>query len=464
MSRRKNYGEGYGFDFHGAFTEKADAMKKEAKTPGSFIKGTPTAKGYRWIVMSPRKNPRKHRRANPRAGRRQLTVGDSMTGGIKEFFRWEPAAKYARKLAEKIYDRIPVHVVESDGTSLTHYIDPPAEKNPTKLHKHIKSKSAEKAYAFAGRMRDRYPGRKIEVKERSDGSWDVYVLNQRMNPAELIVLGANPHLLRRANPPAAIVPAHNSVAWGKRNGSDDSYMQRAVAQLYPGKSLGQLSAKELSDVAQLAARLKHPQGAPGSRKNVEFGEFEHGVFHPWTRRPRSGRKQATRRRCNSEDTERAAADLRETFTGAPAEWVTVSDEPHVPTGDYAQLGELLALYIKPLSSGQVQQINFKHDRPALVSATNARQLYLVGGDQDISAALAVFGARDRGDGTLELGELRRLDYKQRKEHVPDPDVDEWRHELGEENGIRPVLVFDSSNKKLLIEGGDYEVRREGIVN
>ena len=217
-------------------------------------------------------------------------------------------------------------------------------------------------------------------------------------------------------------------------------------------------------MAQLAARLKHPQGAPGSRKNVEFGEFEHGVFHPWTRRPRSGRKQATRRRCNSEDTERAAADLRETFTGAPAEWVTVSDEPHVPTGDYAQLGELLALYIKPLSSGQVQQINFKHDRPALVSATNARQLYLVGGDQDISAALAVFGARDRGDGTLELGELRRLDYKQRKEHVPDPDVDEWRHELGEENGIRPVLVFDSSNKKLLIEGGDYEVRREGIVN
>jgi hypothetical protein len=137
----------------------------------------------------------------------------------------------------------------------------------------------------------------------------------------------------------------------------------------------------------------------------------------------------------------------------------------MPAGDYAQLGELLALYVKPLSGGQVQTIKpqAKH-RPTVVSDESARQIYFAGGDQDITSSLDGFGARDRGTGLVELGEARRIDYKQRKEHVSDPDVDEWRHEFGEESSIRPIVLFDQKKKRLLLEGGEYEVRREGIVN
>jgi hypothetical protein len=71
--RRKNEGVGYGYTFHGAFNEKADAVKKEAKTPGSFIKGSLTAKGYRWIVMKPRKNPMRRR---ARVNKAKPTVKD----------------------------------------------------------------------------------------------------------------------------------------------------------------------------------------------------------------------------------------------------------------------------------------------------------------------------------------------------------------------------------------------------
>jgi hypothetical protein len=82
----------------------------------------------------------------------------------------------------------------------------------------------------------------------------------------------------------------------------------------------------------------------------------------------------------------------------------------------------------------------------------------------VSSALAVFGAVDRGAGVFELGEARRIDYKQRKEHIPNPEMDSWRHDLGEENGIRPKVLYDSRAKRLLLEGGDYVVREEGIRN
>src|SRR5208282_99722 len=283
-------------------------------------------------------------------------------------------------------------------------------------------------------------------------------------PAELLVM-ANPAELLVLNP------------------SDDPWVVKAAAKLYPGKTIAQLSAErdELSRVLQLAAELKREAGEPGrnsiawggraprprvvtaGRKNAELGEYENGVFYPLTRRPRSRHKSAVRRRRGSNP---AAADLREAFTGRPAEWVTIEDEPHMPAGDYAKLGRLQALYVKPVTGGQVMQINFGPGQAAtaVVADETGVQIYFVGGDQDVSDSLSGFGARDEGDGVFLLGEARRIDYKQRKEHVPDPEIDEWRHEFGEESGVRPEVFFDSRNRRLLLEGGEYTIRPEGIVN
>ena len=136
----------------------------------------------------------------------------------------------------------------------------------------------------------------------------------------------------------------------------------------------------------------------------------------------------------------------------------------MPAGDYAQLGHVLALYVKPAGGGQVQHINFGKSRPIAVSDESARQIWFVGGDQDITPALGSFGRRQRSDGLYELGECRRIDYKQRKEHVPNPASDEWRHEFGEDSGVRPVLLFDARSKRLLLEGGEYRIQSEGIIN
>lgn len=161
----------------------------------------------------------------------------------------------------------------------------------------------------------------------------------------------------------------------------------------------------------------------------------------------------------------SAEALHESFTGQPVDQVRILDEPCIPRGDYGQIGELLALYVKPLAGSQVQVITCnRKTRPAVLAAESGRQIYFAGGDQDITGALRMFGARDRGGNVYELGEARRIDYKQRKEHLPDPDGDEWKHDFGEENGVRPIALFDATHRRILLDGGDYRIRPEGIIN
>jgi hypothetical protein len=162
-------------------------------------------------------------------------------------------------------------------------------------------------------------------------------------------------------------------------------------------------------------------------------------------------------------------EIVEEFTGREVEFMDVYNEPHMPRGRYAKLGPLVALYIKPAKGGQVQRIGASEavgdafpaawgGRPPLVVCdSTARQIYFVDGHQDISDALAAFGAIDRGNGIVELGKGRRIDYQCRKDHVAEPDEDLWKHEHGEEGGALPTVLFDTRTKRILYEGGDYRI-------
>jgi hypothetical protein len=502
MSRRHNAGQGYGFTFHGAFTEKADAEKKEKSTPGSFIKGRPTAKGYRWFVMKPRTNPiRRSNRAKPRVKTYVLRSALTKKSRKATMVILPDGREY--KFDEIVPKRIAIrealrHLGIGDnpcmvGVNPQRYevIEISADKKRRVLLPGVTKEEGRDAVKRLKLLWGSY-GITFELKPQTAGN---------RNPAELIVLGANP--------------------------GDDPYYLEAIRILFPGKSPRELTAKETSEALQKAAELKHSRTgtnpvnperymsaharaagitrqAPGlietkrqrrvarmlrkarqhkldwaedfgrdirerglnPRRNVEFGEFENGIFHPWTRRPKSRRKHAIRRRRSASNP--SAEGIREYFTGTPATSVLVENEPHMEAGDYAQLGELLVLYVKPVAGGQVKQIAFRGaSRPLVVADETARQIWFVGGDQDMSESLAEFGAEVDvavGGQVFLLGEARRIDYKQRKEHVPDPSVDEWRHEFGEETGVRPALLFDRKAKRFLLSGGEYEIRPEGIVN
>ena len=133
---KKNAGAGYGYMFHGAFKEKKDAVAKERKTKGAWVKGVFTKQGHRYVVMSPRTNP-------------------------------------------------------------------------------------------------------IKRKKKA-----------KPNPHELLVLGANPSHTPPASTQEIVVPPGSTITirmnpTALANPTDDRYMLAAAAQLYPGKTLAQLSPHEL---------------------------------------------------------------------------------------------------------------------------------------------------------------------------------------------------------------------------
>jgi hypothetical protein len=162
-------------------------------------------------------------------------------------------------------------------------------------------------------------------------------------------------------------------------------------------------------------------------------------------------------------------EITEEFSGTEVKWLDVYNEPHIPRGRYAYLAKLFRLLIKPAKGGQVQKITFSEENaPIIVSDASAKQIYFVAGNQDVSACLEAFGGRERTVGTesyaVELGEAREIHYIGKKHHIGDEDTDEWRHKHGEEDGALPTVLFDTRNKRLLYEGGNYRIEGPWIHN
>ena len=452
---RKNAGEGYGYMFHGSFGTKAKAKAKEEKTKGAWVKPTLTNKGYRYLVMSPRTNPIK-RKKNPKM---QIFFDNAIKKFTAALYHPEHGNIYAsgftkKEAAKNLKDRMR-EIRKSGKVPQDHgYNANPHELLIMGANPHKDQEiTVPPGSTITIRMNptevnpDRYTSVHAQTSGRSYRAPGLIQTERQRRVAGMVRTTRRTASKHKYDwiPTEGIAPGQNP--------GDDRFMYAALAELYPGKTLGELSMSELSRVAQHAQALKHPQQP---RPNVELGTYENGVFHPWTRRPKSRQKKAIRRQNPS------AERIREEFTGAPVEHEHVRHEPHMPAGDYAQLGKLLSLYVKPRTGGQVLEI--RPTNVIVVSDESAQQLWFVGGDQDVTDSLAQFGALERSPNLYELGEARRIDYEQRKEHVPDPDQDHWRHSFGEETDVRPKVLFDRAHKRLMLEGGQYEIRREGIVN
>jgi hypothetical protein len=279
------------------------------------------------------------------------------------------------------------------------------------------------------------------------------------NPAELMVMSAN-HPPRRRNAEARQVRDADKLSrkLTKWAGREEKHGRGDMADAY--RSMARQNPAELLVM-----------GANPSRRTLE----------------REARDRAERIRAarigghgHNPRVEVVAApnppteEIVEEFTGREVEFMDVYNEPHMPRGRYAKLGPLISLHIKPAEGGQVKRIGASeamgHDFPSawggrpplVVCDSTARQIYFVDGAQDITASLAAFGAIDRGNGIVELGKGRRIDYQCRKEQAPGDDL--WKHDHGEENGELPTVLFDTRTKRLLYEGGDYRIEGPWIRN
>jgi hypothetical protein len=164
-----------------------------------------------------------------------------------------------------------------------------------------------------------------------------------------------------------------------------------------------------------------------------------------------GRANPRRRRHdrNPSETEQAVS-LFESFHGKNANQITEKHVSAVIRKDYTALGDLVSLKIKTPIGGHAV-FNFEGDGVKLASSPNGKQLYCIGGNQNLAPML---DAASREKDLIDLGECTEVAYLARKIHSNYEPV-EWFHKFGENTGVKPQLMFNKLQKQIFFIGGEY---------
>jgi hypothetical protein len=167
-----------------------------------------------------------------------------------------------------------------------------------------------------------------------------------------------------------------------------------------------------------------------------------------------------RRRKNPGATD-AAAQLYEQFHGASPEKILEMQESDAARHTYTALGDLRELVLDA-PAGKVK-IGFDGaDAVKVASAPGGKQIYLLGGNQNIDSQLGNFGS-DPGKDFVELGAAVKITYRARKSMDDFQLVDYW-HMLGEETNEPPFAFYDRLKRRIFLVGGRYRVEAPGIIN
>lgn len=109
------------------------------------------------------------------------------------------------------------------------------------------------------------------------------------------------------------------------------------------------------------------------------------------------------------------------------------------------------------------QIDFdEKTAPDLAAEPDGRQLFIVGGNQDIDRFIDALRA-DPSKDPIDCGFVYRIEYFTRKGFDRFQPINYWHH-FGEESNVQPRLIYDRTHHRLALAGGEYVVKREGIVN
>jgi hypothetical protein len=179
-------------------------------------------------------------------------------------------------------------------------------------------------------------------------------------------------------------------------------------------------------------------------------------------------------------------DMAKAFHGRDSEYETEVVEVVEEDTELAKLGILTELEIMgkgrdkvPIQFAEIAEgsdyLHLDEDMDEYVSlCANAEgsQLYFEGGDQDLSGQLEELEKAGcpvgRGTRFVVVGTVHSISYFGDKWHLTGPKEQKkgmhYIHVLGEETGVKPILVFDVLQRRVGFVGGEYRVEDRGIVN
>jgi hypothetical protein len=211
---------------------------------------------------------------------------------------------------------------------------------------------------------------------------------------------------------------------------------------------------------------KRRNPAPGKKHDIYGRKFRgatrgEAVKRALRYRELKGRRAAKKTFGNPEDLE-AAVNLYETFHGKDASEIVEKHESAAMREDYTALGKLIALGLgEPRHRGnglvnnweKEDHLGFEGDGVTLASSPDGKQLYLIGGNQNLASCLHRFDV-DKDKDFIDLGEIGFVVYEARKIHAGYEPV-EYVHQFGEESGALPVGMYNKLQKRIYLVGGEY---------
>lgn len=158
-----------------------------------------------------------------------------------------------------------------------------------------------------------------------------------------------------------------------------------------------------------------------------------------------------------------ASAMYEEFHGKPSsERITVTDSSTYEDA-LSVLGELIEIKVHCADGKRDYVLGFRKDGVLLASNPTGTQLYLVGGNQSLPLdTMGITGAQ-ASKTSVVIGEAFEITYRTKKGFDKFRET-EYFHELGEETGHKPVLIYNTLNCEMELAGGAYETKPEGITN
>jgi hypothetical protein len=198
---------------------------------------------------------------------------------------------------------------------------------------------------------------------------------------------------------------------------------------------------------------------PGPRKKGAGKVVE--IFHPANENPCAIVNRRTRRNPAHAEELQDAEQLYETFHGESPEEIVRVQESDCQRKVYTGLGTLTEITIDALA-GECKITFPAEDGVQLASAPGGRQLYLIGGNQNIDSQIEKFGTDTTKD-FVELGAATKITYRTRKK-IDNFDLVDYWHKAGEETNEPPYAFYDHLRKRIFLVGGRYRVEAPGIIN
>lgn len=171
---------------------------------------------------------------------------------------------------------------------------------------------------------------------------------------------------------------------------------------------------------------------------------------------------------NPSNPEGTSGEMYESFHGKPATTTIIVNEDLHEHSHLSVLGVLVCYWVAPIAQpgkGRMvetadadrdfDELGADEKTVFLASNEDGTQLYFVGGDQSLDVGNLGFSG-DWVKDSMVIGVIYELSYRTRKKFDKFKLTD-YYHELGEETGDQPMLIYDSLSPHCSIAGGRYKI-------